>query len=286
MSFNTLDCGTFDCFSPITGSALTIPKGFWLPGTAAIYQGYFGTTSILNYAMGTCNVGMSPTAPFAYTGAAGNVNFHNLSLTTYMGDHLVVGRSSVAGSELRANVANVHLVGANTTIVGAKTSIAGAKTDVSGAVCNINGPAINIGGRNWYASAASWDSKKGFDIPHPTKENHRLRYICIEGPTADVHIRGKSKSNTIELPDYWIGLVDLESITVSLTPIGSYQELFVETIDWEKGIVIGNNSGDQFNYQYTVFAERIDGEKNIPEYEGLTIADYPGDNSQYRINAN
>ena len=62
MSFNTVDCGTFDCFSPITGSALTIPKGFWLPGSAAIYQGYFGTTSILNYAMGTCNVGMSPTA--------------------------------------------------------------------------------------------------------------------------------------------------------------------------------------------------------------------------------
>ena len=160
MSFNTLDCGTFDCFSPITGSALTIPKGFWLPGTAAIYQGYFGTTSILNYAMGTCNVGMSPTAPFAYTGAAGNVNFHNLSLTTYMGDHLVVGRSSVAGSELRANVANVHLVGANTTIVGAKTSVAGAKTDVSGAVCNINGPVINIGGRNWYASAAQLGFKK------------------------------------------------------------------------------------------------------------------------------
>ena len=23
---------------------------------------------------------------------------------------------------------------------------------------------------------------KGFDIPHPTKEDHRLRYICLEGP--------------------------------------------------------------------------------------------------------
>lgn len=32
MSFNTVDCGTLDCFSAVTGSALTIPKGFWLPG--------------------------------------------------------------------------------------------------------------------------------------------------------------------------------------------------------------------------------------------------------------
>ena len=23
---------------------------------------------------------------------------------------------------------------------------------------------------------------KGFDIKHPTKENHRLRYVCLEGP--------------------------------------------------------------------------------------------------------
>ena len=30
---------------------------------------------------------------------------------------------------------------------------------------------------------------KGFDIKHPTKENHRLRYVCLEGPEGGVYYR-------------------------------------------------------------------------------------------------
>ena len=37
-------------------------------------------------------------------------------------------------------------------------------------------------------------SKKGFDIPHPTKENHRLRHICLEGPDAEVFYRGRMEN--------------------------------------------------------------------------------------------
>jgi hypothetical protein len=33
-----------------------------------------------------------------------------------------------------------------------------------------------------------------------------------------------------------------------------------------------------------IFGERIDGERNIPEYQGLTPNDYPGDNDEYTIN--
>ena len=62
-------------------------------------------------------------------------------------------------------------------------------------------------------TAAAIATKKSFDIPHPTKENHRLRHICLEGPSAEVYVRGKSKSNVIALPEYWRGLVDPESIT-------------------------------------------------------------------------
>ena len=29
---------------------------------------------------------------------------------------------------------------------------------------------------------------KGFDIKHPTKENHRLRYVCLEGPEGGVYL--------------------------------------------------------------------------------------------------
>ena len=133
--------------------------------------------------------------------------------------------------------------------------------------------------------APIWDAKKSFDIPHPTKENHRLRYICLEGPAAEVYYRGKLRNgNIINLPDYWAGLVDLETIGVNLTPVGSWQELYVEKIEWGSRIIIKNNSSSVINCDYVVFAERKDTSKNIPEYQGLTADDYPGDNKEYNIN--
>ena len=127
-------------------------------------------------------------------------------------------------------------------------------------------------------------SKKPFDILHPTKEGHRLRYVSLEGPDAEVYYRGKMKgTNIINLPDYWKGLVDPESITVNLTPIGSFQSLYYEEVEWCSTIKVFNADGGPINCSYTIYAERIDTEKNIPEYEGLTTADYPGDNDEYRL---
>ena len=134
-------------------------------------------------------------------------------------------------------------------------------------------------------SIAGCPGKKDFDIPHPTKEGWRLRHVCVEGPTADVYVRGKLKgSNVIELPEYWRKLVDPETITVNLTPIGSYQELYVDKIEWGTRVTIKTNSGSSINCYYTVYGERVDTDKNIPEYEG-TYNDYPGDNSQYTHSA-
>jgi hypothetical protein len=63
MAFQNLDTGSLDVFSAVAGSSLNIPKGFWKPGTAAIYNGYLGTTALSQYGQGTCNVGMSPDSP-------------------------------------------------------------------------------------------------------------------------------------------------------------------------------------------------------------------------------
>jgi hypothetical protein len=131
---------------------------------------------------------------------------------------------------------------------------------------------------------AQINSKKGFDIPHPSKPNYRLRYICLESSQAEVYLRGKLvDENVIELPDYWKDFIDIETIGVNLTSIGYYQELFVEKIEWGKNIIVKNNAGGGINCSYVVFGERKDGEKNIPEYEGQTPADYPGDNSEYSL---
>ena len=140
------------------------------------------------------------------------------------------------------------------------------------------------GGNSLNKTTAIAVSKKPFDILHPTKEGHRLRYVSLEGPSAEVYVRGKLKgTNTIELPDYWKGLVDPDSITVQLTPIGCRQSLYYEEVEWCSTIKVVNADCGPVWCSYTVFAEREDTSKNVPEYKGLTPLDYPGDNDEYRL---
>ena len=123
---------------------------------------------------------------------------------------------------------------------------------------------------------------KGFDIKHPTKENHRLRYVCLEGPEGGVYHRGILKdSEFIELPDYWKDLVDTKTITVHLTPIGTYQYLYYTVA--KNRIIVKNHSNLPTHCSYIVYGERKDGERLIPEYEGNSPEDYPGKNDQYSI---
>ena len=123
---------------------------------------------------------------------------------------------------------------------------------------------------------------KGFDIKHPTKENHRLRYVCLEGPEGGVYHRGRLKgTNRIDLPDYWKDLVHEDSITVQLQPIGHDQNIFVKEFDNEKIIIEANTL--HVDCFYHVYGERKDGERLIPEYKGNSPEDYPGKNDQYSI---
>ena len=125
-------------------------------------------------------------------------------------------------------------------------------------------------------------SKKNFDIPHPTKEGWRLTHSCLEGPEAAVYVRGKLiNTNIIKLPEYWEKLVDPDTITVSITPIGSHQSIFVKEFD-SKEVVLESAENIPVCCFYHIFGERIDTEKLIPEYKG-DIEDYPGDNSERSI---
>ena len=128
---------------------------------------------------------------------------------------------------------------------------------------------------------------KPFDIQHPTKgKGHRLRYACIEGPEVGVYYRGRLKeSNVIELPYYWKDLVDENSITVQLQPIGSNQNLVIQEFNNEF-IVIAEDSTNTdlitdlstIDCFYHVYGERKDINPLITEYEGETWQDYPDPN--------
>ena len=135
------------------------------------------------------------------------------------------------------------------------------------------------------ASGKTLTSRKPFDIPHPNKDGWRLRHVCLEGPESGVYYRGRlTNLNVIELPEYWKGLVDPESITITLTQIGSSQDLIVDKIEWGSKVLIRSGTASNIDCYFLVHGERKDGEKLIVEYEGNTSDDYPGNNSIYSIN--
>ena len=193
---------------------------------------------------------------------------------------LMVGREDTIGTSLAINTkGNVVIDGDGGTpdalVVNGHQTINGGNLHSSNLVgCTGQGVSwlgtINVQG---------W---KGFDIKHPSKEGHRLRHICLEGPEGAIYYRGRTSKNTIALPPYWKDLVDISTITVSLTPIGAHQDLIVKRWD-DEFIYLQNNGGLPINAFFHVFAARADGERLIPEYEGDTPEDYPGDNTQYSI---
>ncbi len=205
----------------------------------------------------------------------------NFGITTHYGMTTLYGLTVKNAASLKNGVSMKNGLGVANLNVQDNTTHNIAGSLVVGGVLAVGG---NCTASNFFGNIALCPGKKNFDIPHPTKKDHRLRHVCVEGPTADVYIRGKLNDNSvIILPDYWKELVDLDGITVSLTPFGVYQELFVKSIENGR-VIVSNNAAGPVNCYYYIHGERKDCERNIAEYKGLTISDYPGDNKESIIN--
>ena len=113
-------------------------------------------------------------------------------------------------------------------------------------------------------------------MQHPTKgEGNRLRDACIEGPEVGVYFRGRlRRGKEIFLPNYWKGLVHIQSITVQLQPIGAHQDIIIKRWDDEK-IYLQSNGGMPIDCFYHVYAERKDCNPLVVEYQGDGWEDYP-----------
>jgi hypothetical protein len=93
----------------------------------------------------------------------------------------------------------------------------------------------------------------------------KLRYACLEGPENGVYLRGRlSGENFIEYPEYWSTLVDIDTITVQLTPIGDTVMPRVAGVT-ENGVLLLNDNRNIDCY-YLIMAERKDVEKLVVEF--------------------
>ena len=194
---------------------------------------------------------------------------------------LMVGRESTIGtpSAIRTR-GNVDIRGDGGTANGLRVS-GGSSIDTVHIVGDLF-VSVSIDGGNKGRLASRFgvaDSKpKPFDIKHPSKEGWRLRYACIEGPEVGVYCRGRVRGEKIiKLPDYWKDLVDVESISVQLQPIGAHQDVIVKRWD-ENFIYLQAQGGMPVNCFYHVYAARKDVNPLYVEYEGESWKDYPDPN--------
>ena len=113
----------------------------------------------------------------------------------------------------------------------------------------------NLNGINFYVDyqGGVYATSKSFWINNPLKQGYKLRHGSLEGPENGVYFRGITSLNKIEIPTDWKWLVDLDTITVSLTSTCG-DELYVESITnlWIK---VGGVNCDYF---FTVNGERKD----------------------------
>ena len=193
----------------------------------------------------------------------------------------MIGRDDTIGTPLAVNTrGNVTIEGDGGTANGLKLS-GGSSVDalyVTGDAFFTG--AVDCGNKGKLAARfAAADAKpKPFDLKHPSKEGWRLRYACIEGPEVAVYCRGRVRNEKIiKLPDYWKDLVDVESISVQLQPIGAHQDVIVKRWDAET-IHLQAQGGLPVNCFYHVYAERKDINPLITEYEGESWKDYPDPN--------
>jgi hypothetical protein len=119
-----------------------------------------------------------------------------------------------------------------------------------------------------------------FDIEHPNKKGWRLRHVCIEGPEIAVYCRGKVlEDGIITFPSFWKGFVNFDDITINLTPLGTWQELYIGEIKEDRAVVFNNNK-NPIHADYHIVARRLDDDL-VVEYEGKSYQDYPNGNSGY-----
>ena len=189
------------------------------------------------------NTGIGTNNPNTKLDVAGDISIRN-------GAQLNAIRTNSAGQlQFLRNAASNNQV---TVTIDDETGDVGIGTTVPGYKLHVNGS---------FAATT-----KSFVIDHPTKDGMKLRYGSLEGPENGVYVRGRLKGNdTIELPEHWTGLVDEETITVNLTPIGRKAPLH-SVVDIAENTVIVESANDAIDCFYTVFGERKDVEKLEVEF--------------------
>lgn len=94
---------------------------------------------------------------------------------------------------------------------------------------------------------------KSFVEPHPQDPSKAIDFVALEGPEAGTYFRGSSEFTagraTIEVPEAFRMVTDPEGLTVQITPIGGFAQVYVESQDLNQIVVRGSKD---VRFHYTV----------------------------------
>jgi hypothetical protein len=94
---------------------------------------------------------------------------------------------------------------------------------------------------------------KKFARPHPTDPQKMISYAALEGPEAGTYVRGTARliggEAIVELPEHFRLVSAEDRLTVALTPLGQWLQLYVAEKSVTRIVVreVGRRSG-QFDY--------------------------------------
>jgi hypothetical protein len=116
---------------------------------------------------------------------------------------------------------------------------------------------------------------KNFAMPDPADARRAIYYVSLEGPEAGTYIRGTAKTvggeAVIELPGHFSRITETERMTVQLTPIGSWGQIFVaEKTPGRLVVRTAPGAGDQ-EFDYMVQGIR----KGYLDYQVERVNDLP-----------
>jgi hypothetical protein len=108
---------------------------------------------------------------------------------------------------------------------------------------------------------------KNFVIDHPSESGKKLVHACLEGPENGVYFRGRiTNRKSIQFPTYWKDLIDWTTVSVSLTPVGSHQDIIVKRID-EDQVHLQSSGGIPIDCFFHIYATRKDVPRLITEVD-------------------
>jgi len=247
-------------------------------GSGLVVTSTANNTTTLGFGTGTgANITRSVNGGFIFSDSAGSgptiisargiqISGGNLSLqfSTLNDGAASLATSTGGGGPTRHNIHNVGALAHTTLRVQGGTSVGRSYFDTApptdGMLVQGN---VGIGTTsptekldvvgNLKVSGHMSAATKSFLIDNPDTGG-KLQYGVVESNEHSVYIRGETSTGIIPLPDHWAWLVHEDSVTVTVSPIGKFQPLYVISKDNQK-VEIGGVDGV---YNYVIYGRRKD----------------------------